>query len=123
MKTAPNGFGAISSKPTRCVGPVRPFELFRQWWLFYRFVFGLFLGPLAEELGWRGFLLSLLNNYSPLQASVILGLIGAAWYINVFFSPLPTFALFTASLVAGSIVMTVMLLHARGSEEAFSLRL
>jgi membrane protease YdiL (CAAX protease family) len=56
-----------------------PFSAFR-WWLFYLFVFGLFLGPLAEELGWRGFLLPrLLNNYSPLQASVILGLIGTAW--------------------------------------------
>lgn len=98
------------------VGPIRPLELFRQWWLFYMFVFGLFQGPLAEELGWRGFLLPrLLNNYSPLQASVILGLIGAAWHINVFFSPISTVALFTASIVAASILTTVMFLHTRGS--------
>ena len=98
------------------VGPVRPLELFRQWWLFYMFVFGLFQGPLAEELGWRGFLLPrLLNNYSPLQASVILGLIGTAWHINVVFSPILTVALFSASLVAVSILMTVMFLHTRGS--------
>jgi membrane protease YdiL (CAAX protease family) len=98
------------------VGPVRPLELLRQWWLLYMFVFGLFQGPLAEELGWRGFLLPrLLNDYSPLQASVILGLIGTAWHINVFFSPIPTVALFTASLVAVSILMTVMFLHTRGS--------
>lgn len=98
------------------VGPIRPLELFRQWWLFYVFVFCLFQGPLAEELGWRGFLLPrLLNNYSPLQASVILGLIGAAWHINVFFSSISTVALFTASIVAVTILTTVMFLHTRGS--------
>jgi membrane protease YdiL (CAAX protease family) len=98
------------------VVPIRPLELFRQWWLFYIFVFGLFQGPLSEELGWRGFLLPrLLNNYSPLQASVILGLMGAAWHINVFFSSISTLALFTASIVVASILTTVMFLHTRGS--------
>jgi CAAX protease family protein len=38
------------------VGPVSPMELLRQWWLVFTFVFNLFQGPLAEELGWRGFL-------------------------------------------------------------------
>jgi membrane protease YdiL (CAAX protease family) len=98
------------------VGPVRPLELFRQWWLFYMFVFGVFQGPLAEELGWRGFLLPrLLNRYSPLGASAILGLVWAAWHINVFLSPISTVALFTASTVALSIMMTVLFLHTRGS--------
>ena len=98
------------------VVPIRPLELSRQWWLFYMFVFGLFQGPLSEELGWRGFLLPrLLNNYSPLQASVILGLMGAAWHINVFFSSISTVAMFTASIVAASILTTVMFLHTRGS--------
>jgi hypothetical protein len=98
------------------VVPIKPLELFRQWWLFYMFVFGLFQGPLAEELGWRGFLLPrLLNDYAPLQSSVILGLMGAAWHINVFFSPISTVALFTASIVAASILTTVMFLHTRGS--------
>lgn len=55
-------------------GPIRPTELFHQWWLFYMFAFGLFQGPLAEELGWRGFLLPrLLGKHSPLIASLILG--------------------------------------------------
>jgi membrane protease YdiL (CAAX protease family) len=91
-------------------------ELFHQWWLFYVFVFGLFQGPLAEELGWRGFLLPrLLNKYSPLIASVIAGLVWAAWHIEVFFSPLPALALFTAGAVALSILMTVLFLHTRGS--------
>ncbi len=98
------------------VGPVRPMELFHQWWLFYIFFFGMFQGPLAEELGWRGFLLPrLLNKYSPLVASLILGIAWAAWHIDALFSPLTTFALFTASAVALSILMTVLFMHTRGS--------
>jgi uncharacterized protein len=105
-------YGAIHGR----IGPIRPLELFHQWWLFYVFAFGLFQGPLAEELGWRGFLLPrLLQKYSPLLASVILGLIWAAWHINMFSSPLSSFALFTASAVAVSVLMTVLFLHSRGS--------
>jgi hypothetical protein len=40
---------------------------------------------------------------------------GAAWHINVFFSSISTVALFTASIVAASILTTVMFLHTRGS--------
>jgi uncharacterized membrane protein len=39
----------------------------------------------------------------------------AAWHIQVFFSPAPTIALFTASTVAVSILMTVLFVHTRGS--------
>jgi len=105
-------YGAVHGR----VGPVRPLELFHQWWLLYVFAFGLFEGPLAEELGWRGFLLPrLLRNYSPFLASVILGVVWAAWHINMFSSPLSWLALFTASAVALSILMTVLFLHTRGS--------
>jgi membrane protease YdiL (CAAX protease family) len=98
------------------VGPVRPMERFHQWWLFYMFLFILFQGPLAEELAWRGFLLPrLLGKCSPLRASMILGVVWAAWHINVFFSPISTWALFTASAVALSILMTVLFLHTHGS--------
>lgn len=99
------------------VGPVRPLELFHQWWLFYTFLFILFQGPLAEELGWRGFLLPhLMDRHSPLGASVIVGLVWAAWHIDLFFShPPASWALFTASAVALSILMTVLFLHTRGS--------
>jgi len=98
------------------VGPIRPTELFHQWWLFYIFVFGLFQGPLAEELGWRGFLLPrLLSKHSALTASMIAGLIWAGWHINMFSSLLSSLALFTASAVALSVLMTVLFLHTRGS--------
>ncbi len=98
------------------IGSVKPTELFRQWWLFYMFAFGLFQGPLAEELGWRGFLLPrLLTRYSPLTASLILGLVVAAWHINLFDAPISTITLFTASAVAVTILSTVLFLHTRGS--------
>ncbi|HEY6371821.1 MAG TPA: CPBP family intramembrane glutamic endopeptidase, partial [Candidatus Sulfotelmatobacter sp.] len=78
--------------------------------------FGLFQGPLAEELGWRGFLLPhLLNKYSPLLASVIVGVIWAAWHPDVFLAPVRRAAMFTAGAGALSVVMTVMFLHTRGS--------
>ena len=80
------------------------------------FLFILFQGPLAEELAWRGFLLPRLpGKCSPLRASMILGVVWAAWHINVFFSPISEWALFTASAVALSILMTVLFLHTRGS--------
>ena len=98
------------------VGPFKPMQFFQQWLLFYMFAFGLFEGPLAEELGWRGFLLPrLLTKYSPLTASLILGLVVAAWHINIFYAPIFTIALFTASAVAVTILSTVLFLHTRGS--------
>jgi membrane protease YdiL (CAAX protease family) len=43
-------------------------------------------GPLAEELGWRGFALDpLQKNRSALAASLILGVIWALWHLPLFF--------------------------------------
>jgi uncharacterized protein len=99
-------------------------ELFHQWWLFYIFVFNLFQGPLAEELGWRGFLLPrLLDKCSPLKASVILGIVWAVWHLPAgtvtggpyYFHTVAGTLLFTTRTVALSILMTVLFLHTRGS--------
>lgn len=57
----------------------------------------------------------LLNKYSPLLASVIVGVIWAAWHPDVFLAPVRRAAMFTAGAVALSVVMTVMFLHTRGS--------
>jgi membrane protease YdiL (CAAX protease family) len=43
-------------------------------------------GPLGEELGWRGFALDRLQNkWNALVASLILGIIWAAWHFPLFF--------------------------------------
>jgi membrane protease YdiL (CAAX protease family) len=105
-------YGAMHGR----VRPIRPMELFHQWWLFFVFAFGLFQGPLAEELGWRGFLLPrLLTRYSPLLASTILGIVWAAWHPDILLYPIAATTLFTASAVALSALMTVLFLNTRGS--------
>jgi uncharacterized protein len=41
-----------------------------------------FSGPFGEELGWRGFALPRLQaSYSPLKASLILGVMGIIWHL------------------------------------------
>ena len=43
-------------------------------------------GPLAEELGWRGFALDRLQSkWTALRASLVLGVIHAAWHLPLFF--------------------------------------
>ena len=49
-------------------------------------LFTLFSGPIAEELGWRGFALPRLQaKYSALVSSLILGAIWTCWHIPLFF--------------------------------------
>lgn len=44
----------------------------------------LYLGPLGEEPGWRGFALpQLLKSHSPLIASIIIGLVWTLWHLPV----------------------------------------
>jgi membrane protease YdiL (CAAX protease family) len=53
-------------------------------------VLGTFIpfGPLAEELGWRGYALPRLEkSFPPLLGSMILGIIRAAWHVPMFWFP------------------------------------
>jgi membrane protease YdiL (CAAX protease family) len=78
-------------------------------------------GPIGEEFGWRGFALPrLLERYSPLNASVRLGLIHAAWHIPLFFIPgMPqtrvSFPLFTLGVVSIAIFDTALYLRTGAS--------
>lgn len=48
-------------------------------------------GPMAEEVGWRGFAQPrLLTRFSPLVTGAVLGLAWTAWHIPLFFSPAGT---------------------------------
>jgi len=74
--------------------------------------------PLAEEVAWRGFALPrLLHRRSPVIASLILGVIWAAWHIPVVVSdpalrvPFPFFS----SILSLSIISTWLYLRTGGS--------
>ncbi|KON29772.1 hypothetical protein AC482_05700 [miscellaneous Crenarchaeota group-15 archaeon DG-45] len=84
-------------------------------------LFVFFLGGGNEELGWRGFALPrLLNNHSPLVASLILGFVWAFWHFPLFFveaSPqaaLP-FELYLPHVLGTTIIFTWLYLETSGS--------
>ena len=80
----------------------------------------LLSGPLGEELGWRGFLLpKLLTKFSPLAASVVLGVIWGVWhvplYVHSIFATVSGAAGFIVTTICYSIIMTMLYNHSRGS--------
>ncbi len=81
----------------------------------------LALGPLGEELGWRGFLLPrLLERMRPLSAALILGSIWMIWHVPAFFmSGVPqsnmSFPIFVVGGVAFNVFITWIFLNARQS--------
>lgn len=89
----------------------------------------IFMGPLGEEAGWRGFLLKqLLVNQKPLYASIFVGFIWTIWHLPLFFiettiqSTLVTqydfgmafigYAIYTLIL---SILITILYIHTKGN--------
>lgn len=81
----------------------------------------LALGPLGEELGWRGYLLPrLLARMHALTAGLVLGCIWMIWHIPAFLaSGLPqsgmTFGVFVIAGVALSVFVTWLFVNARRS--------
>lgn len=60
-------------------------------WIPVVFLFSVLLGPLAEELGWRGFVLPCLDAKNKfISSSVIIGLIWGAWHIPLFWAVIGT---------------------------------
>ncbi|HHV98475.1 MAG TPA: CPBP family intramembrane metalloprotease [Clostridiaceae bacterium] len=60
---------------------------FSPWFIPIAFVYILiFMGPLGEEAGWRGFALKKMLEYlSPLKAAVLLGIVWSFWHLPLFF--------------------------------------
>ena len=90
------------------------------------FFFG---GPLAEELGWRGFALPLMQSrYGALKASLLLGVLWTLWHLphflteaqgggpgtglKVFYINLPIFLVLCVSI---TIIMTWVFNHTKGN--------
>ncbi|MGB4587649.1 MAG: type II CAAX endopeptidase family protein [Clostridiaceae bacterium] len=66
----------------------------------------ILIGCIAEEIGWRGFLLpNLQKKYSPLVSSLIVGLMWGIWHLN-FMDGLLGFVIYTITIIEMSILMT-----------------
>jgi membrane protease YdiL (CAAX protease family) len=81
--------------------------------IFYIYPALIIGGPLFEELGWRGFALShLQERYGPMAASLILGILWAFWHLPIWFSgqwTVPTIqniAFFVFWITAVTFIMT-----------------
>ncbi len=78
-------------------------------------------GPLGEELGWRGFALPrMLRLWSPVKASLILGVIWGIWHLPAFYvSSLSqsqlSFPVFVVGAVSLSVVTSWLFLRSKGS--------
>jgi len=68
-------------------GGILPQMQFSPWFIPIAFVYiFIFMGPLGEEAGWRGFALKkMLGSLSPFKASVLLGVIWSFWHLPLFF--------------------------------------
>lgn len=68
-------------------GGTLPQMQFAPWFIPVAFVYILiFMGPLGEEAGWRGFALKKMLEYSsPLKAALLIGIIWTIWHLPLFF--------------------------------------
>jgi len=76
-------------------------------------VYNLFSGPIAEEMGWRGFALPRLQTkYNALVSSLILGVIWTCWHIPYFYVTGATQMSIPTSLLTGVLrLMPAMLFY------------
>jgi len=78
------------------------------------------LGSGQEEVGWRGFALpALQTRFDALTASVIIGLVWAAWHLPAFVFEIPgytrSFAVYALLVVGISIILTWLYNNTEGS--------
>lgn len=74
------------------------------------------LGAVLEENGWRGYALPrLLTRYSPLVASLVLGLMWAAWHLPVKYDAVTSYGVvggwYLAAFTVKIVVLTVVMTH------------
>jgi hypothetical protein len=84
-------------------------------------LFTLFSGPIAEEMGWRGFALPRLQSkHNALVSSLILGVIWTCWHIPLFFVTGATqmsipFPIYLVLVVTITVYLTWLFNNTRGS--------
>lgn len=96
-------------------------------WLPIVFVVPILFGPLAEEFGWRGFALPLLDHRNQVIASsVLIGFIWALWHAPLFWAKTGTaisgfeidawlIGLFFLAVIGSSFIYTWLFNHTQGS--------
>ena len=92
-------------------------------WFFYPLIllFMIFLGGGLEEPGWRGFAQErMLKRFSPLVASLILGLIWTCWHAPLFFIPGTgqhglNFGWYAGALIGLAMIYTWLFVKSKGS--------
>lgn len=96
-------------------------------WIPIVFIVPVVFGPLAEEFGWRGFALPLLDHKrKPIVASLIIGFIWAVWHAPLFWTETgtaisghtidaSTIALFFAAVIGSSFIYTWLFNGTAGS--------
>jgi len=93
-----------------------------EWYLiFVIFFYVLFTSVLGEEIGWRGYAFPrLMNSFSPLGASLSLGLIWGVWHLPLFWMPWDfhsemAFFPFLIQVLASSVIYGWLYINTRGS--------
>ncbi|OAN80722.1 hypothetical protein A8B78_10070 [Jannaschia sp. EhC01] len=88
---------------------------------FLVFIYVMAFSVAGEELGWRGYALPrLLENYNPIRASLIVGVVWAVWHTPLFLMPsnfhsdIP-FGPFAVQVIASSLIYTYLHLVTNGS--------
>ena len=96
-------------------------------WLPVVFIVPVFFGPLAEEFGWRGFALPLLDHKNKaISSSIIIGVIWALWHAPLFWAETGTaisghtidiesVALFFLAVIGSSFIYTWLFNNTAGS--------
>jgi len=110
-------------------GSTLPQMQFSPWFIPIAFAYILiFMGPLGEEAGWRGFALKkMLKCLSPLKAAVLLGIIWSFWHLPLFFingttqnaltsfGSIPAILGYTLYTVMISVLITLVYIMSNGS--------
>ncbi len=112
-------FCCLCTCVSRCRFPLDLSYIFHQSvdaseWYLPLILFFIFIpfSPLWEEIGWRGFLLPILQSkFHPLVAAVILGLIWGIWHIPMYLVHNPEGSrtgLFLIYFIIGTVPLTVL---------------